>query len=69
MGRGPRQEEVGVVRTGNMPSVAAVILSKLLPILCLTWKVGIIVLASWVIVIMKWDKVLYSVKSLEKQIP
>lgn len=51
-----------------MPSVAAVILSKLLPILCLTWKVGIIVLASWVIVIMKWDKALYSVKSLEKQI-
>lgn len=52
-----------------MPGVAAVILNKLLPILCLTWKVGIIVLTSWAVIIMKWNKALCSVKSLEKQIP
>lgn len=53
MGKGPRQEEVGVFKTWNMASVTAVTLSIHLPILHLIWKMGTIVLISWVIIIMK----------------
>lgn len=53
----------------NKASETAMILDKCLTTLYLIWKMETIVLLSWVIIIMKWDKALCSLKSSEKQMP